>query len=339
LLEKVRIKLVTVSLSNGTSFTANAEESILNAASKAGINLPYSCKTGRCSTCKCKVISGETKAAYDELGLSAQEKEEGWVLSCVRMPFTDVVLDLDDLGDIEIPSPKMLPCRIHAIEKLTDEIVSIKLRLPPTAHWQFLSGQYVDIIGPNALRRSYSVACAQVVEHVIELHIREVAGGALSEYWFHKAQVNDLLRLNGPLGTFFLRNSAGMDVVFFATGTGIAPVKSMLESMAGLSEASRPRSVSVYWGGRVSSDIYWNASELGDWLQFIPVLSRAGDEWQGATGYIQDVYLASQPNLDQTVVYACGSDSMIHSAKEKIVQAGLPAKRFLSDAFVCSANT
>ena len=160
----------------------------------------------------------------------------------------------------------------------------------------------------------------------------------MSEYWFQHAKVNDLLRLNGPLGTFFLRQIAGLDLIFLATGTGIAPVKSMLEGMSALSADQQPRSVTVYWGGRKPQDLYCDVAAFSGSARFVPVLSQADAPWTGARGYVQQQLINDMPDLSQAVVYACGSDAMIQSAKTLLESAGLPTHRFHSDAFVCSAS-
>ncbi|WP_198120627.1 2Fe-2S iron-sulfur cluster-binding protein [Massilia rhizosphaerae] len=325
-----------VTLSSGKSFQAPDGVSILDAAAQANIALPYSCKTGRCSTCKCKVLTGTTHALRPETGLSEQEHAEGWVLSCARAADTDLVLEVDDLGGIELPRPKMWPCRIKEIIHLAPDVVKVILRLPPTADFQFVPGQYIDVIGPNGIRRSYSLANSSFADKVLELHIRAVEGGAMSDYWFKQAKPNDLLRLNGPLGTFFLRETVDIDLVFLATGTGIAPVKSMLESMAQCQFDQRPRSITVLWGGRHAQDLYLDVDEIIGEFSYIPVQSRPANDWTGARGYVQDVLLDAKPDLTNAVVYACGSDAMIHSAKVRLVEAGLPDKRFYSDAFVSS---
>ena len=328
--------MAKIELSSGVVFSSEPGESILNAATRAHVSLAYSCKTGRCSSCKSQVLSGDTVSLQEETGLSAQEKEAGWVLSCVRSAVSDVTLEVEDLGGVELPAEKTLPCRIHSIEKLTSDVVSVKLRLPPTSDFRFLPGQYIDVIGSGGLRRSYSLANSHAAGKMLELYIREVDGGAMSQYWFNDAKPNDLLRLNGPLGTFFLRDARDADVVFLATGTGIAPIRSILEGLASADPATHPRSISVYWGNRTESDLY-QIPAISPAVRFIPVLSRPDASWTGACGYVQDVLIERQPELLNTVVYACGSPAMIQSAKELLLQRGLSEKRFYSDAFVCSA--
>lgn len=326
-----------ITTSNGRRFEGRPDESLLDAALRQGVVLDYSCRTGRCSSCKGRVRSGDTVAVHDELGLSDEEKALGFILTCVRQARGPLELEIDDLGDVVLPEAKTLPCRIQSIERLSHDVVRVTLRLPPTSALEFLPGQYIDVIGSEGLRRSYSIANAPRQDKQIELHIREVPAGAMSRYWFHEAKVNDLLRLRGPLGTFFLRGQAGKDLVLLATGTGIAPVKAILEGLLGLPADMQPRNVTVYWGGRHREDLYWQPPELLG-PRFVPVLSRAGKDWSGERGYVQDVMLRDHVYLADTLVYACGSDAMIHGAQAKLHAAGLPSRQFHSDAFVCSAT-
>ena len=160
----------------------------------------------------------------------------------------------------------------------------------------------------------------------------------MSQYWFMQAKVNDLLRLNGPLGTFFLRDVANTNLIFLATGTGIAPIKAILESMDNFHHDMYPKSVTILWGGRTSQDLYLDVAQLFNKYTYIPVQSRPDQNWTGAKGYIQDVLLWKNPNLVNFAVYACGSDAMIHSAKARLIEAGLPPQKFYSDAFVSSGS-
>jgi len=327
-----------ISTLNGRRYEARPDESLLDAALRQGVVLDYSCRTGRCSTCKGRVVAGDTISVHDELGLSAEERQQGYILTCVRQACGPVELEIEDLGDIVLPEAKTLPCRIQTLERLSHDVLRVVLRLAPTSIMDFLPGQYIDVIGAEGLRRSYSVANAPRIDKQVELHIREVSGGAMSRYWFQQAKINDLLRLRGPLGTFFLRGQAGKNLVLLATGTGIAPVKAILEGLIRLNDETQPRSITVYWGGRHRRDLYWQPPDSLH-FRFIPVLSRADDGWTGARGHVQNVLLGDNPDLPNTLVYACGSDAMIHSARSQLRAAGLPDQQFHSDAFVCSAAT
>lgn len=321
----------TISLSKGQQFVCELGETLLEAAARAGMALPYNCRNGRCSTCKCRVTDGASVAHVEESGLTERDKADGWILGCVRSAVTDMQIEAEDLGALGLAAPRTIPCRVQALAQLAPDVLKVVLRLPPTAGFAFRPGQYIDMIGQDGVRRSYSLASAGA--KLLELHIRRVPGGRMSEYWFGNAKVNDLLRLHGPLGTFVLRDVEGLDLVFLATGTGIAPVKAMLESLA--DAPAQPRSVTVYWGGRTPADLYCDLP--GTAHRFVPVLSRAGAEWTGTRGHVQEAYLAAQPDLSRAAVYACGSDAMIGSARIALAGAGLPPERFRSDAFVCSA--
>jgi CDP-4-dehydro-6-deoxyglucose reductase len=284
------------------------------------------------------VVSGETKVLVTELGITETEKSEGWILSCARSAITDVVLEVEDLGDVVIPVAKTQACRISSLEKLASDVIKVVLRLPPNVALDFIPGQYVDVIGPGGIRRSYSLANAPKADNTLEFHIRAVENGAMSQYWFNQSAVNDLLRLHGPQGTFFLRDIANCDLIFLATGTGIAPVKAMLETLPSFPADQQPQSITVLWGARHEHDLYFDVASLPGIKKYIPVLSRAEVTWQGERGYVQDALLRQIPDLRNAVVYACGSDSMIHSAKSTLAAAGLPSHHFYSDAFVCSST-
>ena len=328
--------MLKIQTTYGKAFSQSPGQTLLEAAANSGMGLPYSCKTGRCSTCKCKVMSGQSVATVDELGLTSEEKAQGFILGCVRSGLTDMLIEVEDLGDQVIPEVKTLPTRISSLERLTSDVLSVKLRFPPNTPFTFLAGQYIDVIGPGGIRRSYSVANAPASDNQLQLHIRAVQSGAMSQYWFDQAKVNDLLRINGPLGSFFTRPLKGLNLIFLATGTGIAPVKAMLEQLANTPVDSQPLSVTLYWGGRQLHDLYADPSQWYPSLRYIPVLSRALNDWTGARGRIQHSLLNDEPDWANTAVYACGSDAMIQSAKAELTKAGLPTNRFYSDAFVPS---
>jgi CDP-4-dehydro-6-deoxyglucose reductase len=330
--------MVVLTLTSGKTFQAKQEVSILDAAAQGKIIIPYSCKTGRCSTCKCKVVTGETKALFAELGLTDMEKADGWILSCARTATTDVVLEVEDLGGMLLPAARTQVCRVSSLNKLSPDVIKVVLRMPPGVAFNFIPGQYIDVIGPGGMRRSYSLANAPNPDNTLEIHIRAVENGAMSHYWFNQSAVNDLLRLHGPQGTFFLRNISKRDLIFLATGTGMAPVKAMLEALPNLAVDQQPRSITVMWGARYEHDLYFDIAALPSIQKYIPVLSRADATWEGEQGYIQDALLRQISDLRNGTAYACGSDAMIHSAKSTLTSAGLPSQHFYSDAFVCSST-
>ena len=330
-----------VTLSNGTAFEAERGTSILDAALGKGIVLEHSCRTGRCGSCKARVTQGSTASMRVPTALDDDETKHGWVLTCTDEATADLHLDIEDLGALVGIEARVTPARIDTIERLADDVVRVQLRLPPRSPFKFLAGQYVDVTSPAGVRRSYSIASAAAMPEKVELQIRRVDGGQLSAYWFEQAKVNDLLRFNGPRGTFFLRPVAGLDLIFLATGTGIAPILAMLKQLAAAPSAAQPRSVTLYWGGRERDDHYLDPSPTLPSLRYVPVMSRGDVAWAGARGHVQDVLVheiahGHAPALAQAVVYACGSEAMIHGARTLLADAGLPPRRFFFDAFVSS---
>lgn len=325
-----------IHLSNTDSFQAKDGQTLLEAARLAQKSWPYSCRTGRCSACKCKLLSGNTLTLSPETGLTDQERAEGWVLACVRCATSDVELQAEDLCEISLPSAKTWPCRIQHLSLLAEDVLQVQLRLPPASTFDFLPGQFIEVIGPQGVRRSYSLAHVDLADKILELHVRAVDGGRMSHFWFSQAKENDLLRLHGPLGTFFLRDVGHLHLILMATGTGIAPIKAILESIPRLSADRQPKSLTVLWGGRTRQDLYMDLGRLVSKHHFIPVLSRGGTEWTGHRGYVQDALLSLRLDLSRAAVYACGSPAMINSSKPKLIRAGLPPQHFYSDAFVCT---
>lgn len=325
----------TVTLTNTTQFSATQDQTILDSAIKAGIALEHSCKTGRCGVCKVQVLSGDTTPLKTEESLSDTEMQQGYILTCCRAAVTDVELDTEDLGELGSIQSKTLPCRIDSLQLLADDVIEVVLRTPPSAQLDYLPGQYADIIGKDGLRRSYSIANAPKSDGKISLHIRKVENGQMSDYWFNYAQPNDLLRMEAPLGTFCLRNKSAEHLVLLATGTGIAPIKAMLEQLVAQPEKNTYSQIHLYWGGRTEKDIYWQPDFPGLRLNFVPVLSRT-PEWPGRKGHVQQCVLADSIPLANAVVYVCGSDIMIQSASQQLIAAGLDKKNFYSDAFVSS---
>lgn len=330
----------TVTLSNDKRFAADAATSLLDAAGAAGLVLDHSCRTGRCGSCKAPVRSGRTIPLIPEPALSAAERDAGIVLTCARSAADDVSLDIEDLP-ADLAPAKTWPSRIDRLERLAPDVMKVVLRLPPTAAFRHRAGQSIDVIGPGGVRRSYSIAnavdAASGVAAKLDLQIRQVEGGAFSRHWFHEAKAGDLLRFEGPRGTFFLRDDlAGTDLVLLATGTGIAPMQAMLDELKARAADAQPRSVTLLWGGRVPADLYWQPAHAG--LRFVPVLSRADATWAGARGHVQQVLLQAGPrDWARTAVYACGSAAMVDGARAALRAAGLAPRRFLSDAFIPSA--
>jgi CDP-4-dehydro-6-deoxyglucose reductase len=323
----------TIKLKNNKEFKCDKDSTIFESARKSDINLEHSCLNARCRSCVVKVLSGKTINKEDELVLTEEDKNANFVLSCNAKPLSDLELDIEDLGDITLFEKKIIPSKINIIEKLTDDIFKIVLRIPPNSNFNFNSGQYVNIIKGN-LTRSYSIANCSDHKNQLEFFIKKYTNGLMSEYFFKEAKINDLLRLEGPVGTFFLRDSSFKNIIFLATGTGIAPIKSILEGLEKSHEQYQNKNLWVIVGARYQEDLFWKPNFKNLNIKYIPVLSRPESDWNGAQGYVQDIVLNHQIDLENTQVYACGSNDMINSAKELFFKNNLKENNFFSDAFV-----
>ncbi|WP_239970548.1 FAD-binding oxidoreductase [Confluentibacter citreus] len=325
-----------VSLRNNKVFKCDSESTILSAAKKAGLVLEHSCLSARCRSCIVKVIKGDVENIQEELVLSKEERNTGYVLSCNAKPLSNIKLDIEDLGDIVLTEPSVFPSKIDTIEKVKEDIIKLVLRFPPTCNFKFIAGQYVNIIKDN-IKRSYSIANNPKGDNKLEFYIKKYNNGVMSDYFFSKAKENDLLRIEGPLGTFFYRNDITIkNIIFLATGTGIAPVKALLEQFNQQPEIYKEKKIWLFFGVRYKEDIFFNPKYDLINFTFIPVLSRKNVNWQGENGYIQNVLLKQKIDLSNAQVYACGSNDMILSAKKVLIENNLKEHNFYSDAFVSS---
>lgn len=326
---------VTIIPSN-ISFPASDKETLLDSALQAGVILNYSCKSGACGVCKAKVVSGEVASEGSNIPLSCDEQDQGVVLTCCSRALTDCTLEADYLPELARLSRKIVPAKVSSVLYLKEDVVVIHFRLPPNIAFDFLPGQYVDLNFGGVIR-SYSIANSNAQDG-IELHIRRVMGGKMSEKIFPSLSENTLMRIDGPLGTFFVRKS-DRPIIFLAGGTGFAPVKAMVEQM--LVEGDH-RAVHIYWGGHTQQSFYSQLPEL--WskehshIHYIPVVSGDDSHWTGRKGLVHQAVVEDHADLAQYDVYACGTPLMIEAAQKDFIASGLPEDRFFADAFVESAH-
>ena len=324
---------------SGRQFSAEANETILDAALRQGLTLPYGCKDGACGACKGKVIAGTVDHGKAQAhSLTDAEREAGLALYCCAQAQSDLTIECKQLGAIGDIPVKTLPARIEKFERLAPDVVELHLRLPASERLQFLAGQYIDILLKDGRRRSFSLANAPHDDEFLELHVRQVPDGQFTGHVFSQMKEKDILRFNGPHGTFFLREESTRPIVMVAGGTGFAPIKAVVEH-AIAENCSRP--ITVYWGGRRPVDLY-DLAVAESWpkhapnIRFVPVLSDAEPEdgWQGRTGFVHRAALADFPDLSEHQAYACGSPAMIAAAKRDFVDAcKLPESEFFADSF------
>lgn len=329
---------VTLSPS-GHQFTVNEGETLLQAAMQAGITLPYGCRNGACGSCKCDLTAGQvTLKAYQAGALTEVERANGKILSCCAVPVGDVTLTVREVLSAKDIPIKTLPCRVQEIEKITGDVAILKLKLPTNERLQFLAGQYIDILMKDGKRRSFSLANAPHDDEFLQLHIRHVPGGNFSDYVFNEMKPREILRFQGPLGAFFLREDSDKPMILIASGTGFAPIKGLIEH-AFFEQIDRQ--IVLYWGARQPQDLYlfnlaqqWQAEHAN--FTFIPVVSDAlpEDNWQGRTGYVHQAVLDDFPSLAGYQVYACGAPVVVEAAHTSFIGTrALPEDEFFSDAF------
>ncbi|MSP98273.1 MAG: CDP-6-deoxy-delta-3,4-glucoseen reductase [Betaproteobacteria bacterium] len=336
----------TVTLSpGGQTFEVQADESVLTAALRAGIVIPYGCKNGACGSCKGKIVTGQVDyGVYQEKSLTAAERESGKALFCQAKPLTDCTLEARLVGKAGDFPVKTMPCRVQALAKMTDEVMVLQLKLPASAQLQFLAGQYLEFILKDGTRRSFSMGNAPHATELVEIHVRHVPGGQFTDHVFGKMKEKDILRFEAPLGTFFLREDSDKPIVFVASGTGFAPIKSIIEHAL---HAGITRSMTLYWGGRRPRDLYLHmlaekwARENAAFFKYVPVISEATaeDNWQGRSGFVHRAVMEDFPDLSGHQVYACGVPIMVDSARNDFVaRCKLPEEEFYADSFTTAAD-
>ncbi|ARU30515.1 CDP-6-deoxy-delta-3,4-glucoseen reductase [Sulfuriferula sp. AH1] len=328
---------------SGHTLLAEDHETILAAALREGFMLPYGCRNGACGSCKGKVLSGDIDyGEFQSSALTDADIAAGKALFCVACATSDVTIECREVGAAKDIQIKTLPCRVHKLEKLGHDVMGMHLKLPANERMQFLAGQYIDILLKNGKRRSFSLANAPHDDALLQLHVRYVPGGEYTEHVFNAMKEKDILRIEGPLGSFFLREDNEKPIIFIAGGTGFAPIKAMVEH-ALYHHANRE--MVLYWGARQLHDLYM-PHLASQWQQenpnftFIPVLSQpaAEDAWPGRSGLVVDAVIQDFPNLSGYQVYACGAPGMVEAARNACIAHGLPEDEFFADAFLYQSD-
>ncbi len=339
---------------SGRSFSVEAGETVLAAAIRQGVGLPYGCKDGACGSCKCRKLEGEVAhGPHQSKALSVDEEAAGYVLTCSANAQSNLVLESRQVTDEGAFPVRKMPVRVQALQKLSHDVMLVRLQLPANDTVRYHAGQYVEFILRDGARRSYSMANAAHLlvrtedgvtqGPTIDLHIRHMPGGKFTDHVFLNMKDKEILRIEGPFGSFFLREDSTKPLVLLASGTGFAPIKAILEHMQ-FKGITRP--AVLYWGGRRPADLY-----LDDWvraqcaqmpnLRYVPVVSDAlpEDNWTGRTGYVHRAVLEDQPDLSGHQVYACGAPVVVESAqRDYTIEAGLPSEEFFADSFTSEAD-
>ncbi len=325
---------------SGHQFQVEEGESVLTAALRQGFVLPYGCRNGACGSCKGRIVDGTVDyGAYQAKTLTDEEKAQGKALFCQAKPLSDLVLEARSIGAAKDIQIKKLPCRVQKLERLSEDAMRLQLKLPANEKLVFLAGQYIDFLLKDGTRRSFSMANPPHDAELIELHVRHVPGGQFTDHVFGKMKERDILRCEGPFGTFFLREDSDKPIVFVASGTGFAPIKSVIEHMLHKGIA---RPATLYWGGRRPKDLYMHELAKSWPIKYVPVISDAlpEDNWTGRTGFVHRAVMEDFPDLSGHQVYACGVPIMVDSARRDFVAScKLPEDEFYADSFTTQADT
>jgi CDP-4-dehydro-6-deoxyglucose reductase len=326
---------------SGHSYEVEEGKNVLQAGLDAGFMLPYSCRSGVCRTCRGTVLEGEVDygnvhATY----LPDSDKAKGYALLCQARPLSDLTVEVREVQGVR---PRIIPCRVERLEKPAPDVAVIGLRLPMNENFRFLAGQYIDILLKEGKRRSYSLATRPDPGGVtaLEIHVRHTPGGAFTEHVFSKLKVRDLLRFEGPLGSFYLREDSPKPIVMVASGTGFAPIKAICD-YALEKKISRP--ITLYWGCRAKRDLYMlevPQAWVRPGFKYVPVLSDPTPEcqWTGRTGFVHRAVIEDFQDMSGTQVYACGAPVMVEAARRDFsAQCSLPPDEFYADSFLTEAD-
>lgn len=310
-------------------FSGEEDSTILDSALSAGIHLEHSCKNGDCGVCESTLLAGE---ATDPMGRIYTQGDK--VLTCNCKPKSNIQLQALYYPELQGQVRKIVPCKVNSIDLVSADVMKLTLRLPPTAKMSFLPGQYINL-QYKGVTRSYSIANSNEADG-IELHIRNVINGQMSSLIFNELQVNALMRIEGPCGTFFIREN-DRPIIFIAGGTGFAPVKSMVEYLV---KKTISRDIYIYWGMPFAKDFYSKVpdewSRDFDRVHFIPVVSGADQTWNGRKGFVHQAVMEDFDSLESFDIYACGSPIMIDVSKKDFISKNLSVDNFYSDAFTAS---
>jgi len=327
--------------------TVEDDETILDAALRVGLNLPHSCKSGHCSSCRARLVSGRIHYPKGRpLGLMPEEEREGWVLLCqARALDRELTVQIREIRPPALDlTVRSLPCRVERLERLAPDVMALFLKLPSAEQFHYLAGQYLDIMLPHNRRRSFSIASPPRDDGMLELHVRRVARGEFTEQVFGGMQAKTLLRIEGPLGQFWFREHSPRPAVMIGGGTGYAPLRAMLMQLL---ERGDRRPLHLYWGAQTKVDLYEDAV-LHEWcarhrnFKYTPVLSSptAADQWQGRTGWVHQAMLedygSELANLD---VYASGPPAMVEAVRSDLIARGLPRQQLFFDSFDFAPDT
>ncbi|HRP97113.1 MAG TPA: 2Fe-2S iron-sulfur cluster-binding protein [Rhodocyclaceae bacterium] len=320
-------------LETSESFEVGGGETVLDAALREEVRLPHECTLGGCGTCRVKLLEG--RVTYDEfpMALTPEEAEQGFVLTCQAHPQSDLVISTERA----LPAasePARHTAVIRELRPFSDDVVHLALELPEAGSFIYRPGQYMNVFLEDGSHRSFSMASVPN-GGLVDFHIRRIPDGRFTAGRLAELRPGDTLEVELPLGTFCYHAEDYRPLILVATGTGISPIKCILESL--LDDPDCPP-VSLYWGMRTAADLYLD-EEIRSWadrlyeFQYVPVLSRAPSSWPGRRGHVQHAVLQDFDDFSEHAFYLCGAPAMIHDAKQAFLGKGASVDHIYVDGF------
>jgi len=328
---------------SGQDFTVESGEPVLAGALRAGLNLPHSCKGGHCASCLARILAGEVAYAGERPpGITAEEADAGFALLCQARALSDLRIEAREVRPAPDVEVKSLPCRIERKEQLAPDVMAVFLRLPAVEELHYRAGQYLDVMLSEGRRRSFSIASAPADGRLLELHVRRASAAGFTAQLFDSLRPGALLRIEGPLGQFWLRAESPRPALMVGGGTGYAPLRAMLRQLVASGDR---RQVTLYWGMRDAPGLYEH-----EWLRglererpgfrYCPVLSDPAAAGAGMrAGLVHEAVLEDHPDIARFDVYASGPPAMIDVIRSRTVAAGLPREQLHFDSFDYAPDT
>lgn len=310
-----------------------AEQTILQAALEAGVPFPHGCRSGRCGSCKSRLISGDVELGkHSSFALNEQDRANGLVLACRSVPTTDVTVEWLDVDYVAKP-PAAQTATVVAVESRTHDILAIRLELDDRAALRFAAGQYLSLAMPGAPARHYSMA-SRPDDELVELHVRLVPGGRTSSLIHASLKAGDRVKIEGPAGSAYLRDAHGGPIVAVAGGSGLAPIKSIVETALG---AGISQQIHLYFGARTEGDLYlvdhFRALELrfSNFI-FVPILSQSvATGWR--TGFVSSALAEDHQQLAGAKAYVAGPPGMVEAVGSVLAARGIVSSDIHADVF------
>ncbi|MFL6716721.1 MAG: 2Fe-2S iron-sulfur cluster-binding protein [Burkholderiaceae bacterium] len=315
-----------------SSFTVQDDESVLDAAIRAGVSLAHDCRMGGCGTCRVKLLEGAVSYEDEPFGLAPEEAAEGYALACQARPQSDLVIQPG--ASAALPEPERRSAVVREVRSLCDSVHHLLLEVEGGAPPAYLAGQYMNVHLEDGSARSFSMASAPT-GNLIDFHVRRIPGGSFTDRRLALLRAGDRIDITLPLGGFHYRSADYRPLIMVATGTGLAPIRSILQSL--MDDPDCPP-VTLYWGMRNQADLYLD-QEIRNWadrlydFRYVPVLSRPGAGWSGRTGYVQQAVLQDHGSLEEHAIYLCGAPAMIQDAKQLFLANGASADHLYADSF------